>query len=276
MESVISDSFDVTTLLGSKLGLSTLLPVSFVEEREFTLNNHLNIFPNETFSTLPKLRYFGVGIKGCYNADDDILVSAYNPSRSNMNLYQFIPIRCVPVDEDLSDSERVNYRLRQRKTINGVEYFLYYLKVLEFGDAIKFKRINPLTGLEEAYELDSSYLSPTPVKPSTNTTVTSSTSSVVAYNTAKVALSADEVLEYINVAYNGDTRYARISEIGFFTGVDKVVTGTSSQNVSIDYTEAIYTQLFQHLCYSGISLSRSGVSLDSTFEITSSGIITEA
>ena len=273
MQSIVANSFNVTTLLGSHLGLTSLLPVDFASNHECTLNNHLNIQANTVPSYTPKLRYFGVGIKGCYNADDDILVSAYNPSRANMNLFTPIPIRCVPVDEDLTDSERALYRLRQRKTLaDGNEYFLYWLKCLTIDSEIKFKRINPLTGAEEAYELDSSNLTPTPEKPSTDSTVTSSTSSIIAYGTASLEITADEILEYINVAFDGDTRYARISELGLFTGDDKTVTGTTGQDVSISYTEAVYTMLHSHLTWTGSPLTDSGSKFTSTLDITTSGI----
>ena len=275
MQSVIADSFNTTTLLGSHLGLSALLPVPFDRKPEDTLNAHLNIFPNEAFNEMPKLRYFGVGIRGCYNADDEILASAYNPSRVNMNLFGLIPIRCVPVDEDLSDAERAQYRLRQRKTVGGEECFLYYLKVMGFDNSIKFKRINNSTGEETPYELNPEYLNPTPIKPATNTTVETSDSSIVAYCTANVNLQANEVLEYINRRYDGDTRWARISEIGFFTGVDKQVSGTSGQGVAFNYTEALYTMLYEHLTWTGTPLTHIGANINSLFEITSAGAISK-
>ena len=274
MQSVIADSFNTTTLLGSHLWLSSLLPVNFDLKREDTINAHLNIFPNEEFSEVPKLRYFGVGIRGCYNADDEILSSAYNPSRVNMNLFGLIPIRCVPIDEDLPDAERAHYRLRQRKVIGTEECFLYYLKLMEFDSAgIRFKRINNSTGEEIPYELNPEYLSPTPVKPSTNNTIETTDSSIVAYCNATVNLKASEVLEYINRRYDGDTRWARISEIGFFSGVDKQVTGSSGQGVPFSYNEAIYTMLYEHLTWTGTPLTHVGSNISSVFEITSSGAI---
>lgn len=275
-QSIIADSFDVTTLLGSHLGLSSLLPVSFEAQHEFTINNYLNIFPNTSPKAMPKLRYFGIGIKGCYNADDGILVSAFNPKRTNMNLFQPVPIRCRPVDEDLSAAERKNYRLRIRKTINGNDYFLYYLKVLTFADTIKYKQINPVTGAEKEYSLNSSYLEPTPEKQGADATITTSTAQVVAYCNAQVAVEASEILEYINAMY-GDSRYARVSEIGFFTGDDQEVTGSTSQGASVTYTEAMYVQLYNHLTNTGIPLTNSGMKIDSSFEITSRGdVLTQA
>ena len=74
MQNVVSDSFDVTTLLGSKLGLSLLLPLDMDSHAEYTLNHLFNVFRNEPLNgETPKLKYFGVGIRGCYNADDNTM-----------------------------------------------------------------------------------------------------------------------------------------------------------------------------------------------------------
>ena len=68
MQNVLSDSFDVTTLLGSRLGLASLLPLNTPSDSQFTLNRLFNVFPNESLNgEQAKIRYFGVGIKGCYN-----------------------------------------------------------------------------------------------------------------------------------------------------------------------------------------------------------------
>ncbi len=274
-QSIIADRYDTTTLLGSEIGLSALLPVNFTAKPEFTLNTDLNIFPNETITVRPKMRYFGIGIKGCYNVDDGILSAAYNPQRMNMNLYQMVPFRCVPIDEDLSDAEKASYRLRQRKTINGHEYFLYWLKVINYLSDIKFKRVNPADGSEEAYELDPSYLHPEPVKPSTDLTLINSQANIVAYCEAKLTIEASEVLEYIRTYYQGDTRYAKISEVGFYTGVDKEVSGLTGQNVAFTYTEAIYTMLYNHATWQGTPLSHEPDKIESTYQICSNGAITQ-
>lgn len=271
-----ADSFDTTTLLGSHLNLSTLLPVDFNTFKECTLNTYFNVFPNESFNTTPKLQYFGIGNRGCYNVDDEILTSAYNPARTNMNLYNLLPIRCRPVDEDLTDAERASYRMRVRKTLqDGNDYFLYYLKVMEYVDGIKFKRFNPITGKEEPYELNTENLEPKPQKPKTSTIVTAEDTSVIAYCTANITIEAKEVLEYIRIAYEGDTRYARISEAGFFTGVDKTVNGTSGQGAPITYKESIYTMLYNHHTWTGHSLTREEFAFKSQFDITSNGSISE-
>ena len=282
MQSVVADSFDTTTLIGSKLGLSTLLPGEIIEEPELTLNSYLGIATNENTlnGETPKLQYFGIGIGGSYNADDGILVSAYNPSRTDMNLYHMIPIRCRPVDEDLTDAERAKYRLRTKKILNdGNEYYLYYLKVLDFDAEVKLKKINMSTGAESNYNLSKEFLDPIPKKPDTSVTIETNDTSIVAYRDATVEVSAEEVLEYINIQYNGDTRYARISEIGFFTGVERNIlidVQQGNQLVQKNYKEAVYVQLYNHATWLGTSLSSEGMSIESTFQITSTGSISEA
>lgn len=271
----IASRYDVTTLLGSHLGLSMLLPVGYNPMKEFTLNSLLNVHPNEDITEMPKLRYCGIGIRGCYNADDDILATPYNPRRSNMNLYRPIPIRCRPVDEDLTEHERAQYRMRQRTVLNGEEVFLYWLKVINFSNEIKYKRINAINGKEENIELDRANLNPEPVKVSDLTTVDASANAqIVAYCEASVNITANEVLEYITRKYEGDTRYARISEVGFFTGVDKVVSGMTGQNIPINYTEALNCHLYDHSTWTGSCLSSAGEFIDSKWEICSNGAIT--
>lgn len=275
MPTVFNDSFNVTTLLGSQLTLSSILPVNFNLERTFTLNNHLGIYPNAAVNEIPKLHYFGVGIGGCYNVNDGNLQAPFNPARTNMNLYHLIPIRCVPVAEDLTSAERAKYRLRQRATLDdGEEYFLYYLKVLEFSDDITYVRINPSDGTEVPYELDSSNLAPTPNKVSSDSSVIANTSTIVGYYETNIEVNADEILEYIKVHFAGDTRYAAISEIGFFTGVDFDAQGYDGNNVGISYKEAAYTQLYCHTTCNGIPLTHSGMKTSFPFRIATNGIIT--
>ena len=188
-----------------------------------------------------------------------------------MNLYNLIPIRCRPVDEDLSAAERALYRLRVKKVINGNEYFCYYLKVLNYTSTeVKTKRINIASGREEPYELSDNYLNPVPEKPSTDTTIETSANSIISYADATIEVAATEVLEYIRVFYNGDTRYAKISELGFFTGADVEVTvgGTT-------YLESIQTQLFNHVTWLGANLTREGMTFKSTFQINSNGSISD-
>ena len=272
MESIVSDRFVTTTLVGSKLMIQKMLTNDYDDMSQYTLNSHFNIQPNAPFPTNPQIKYFGVGTKGCYNADDGILSSAYNPERTNLNLYNLIPIRCRPIDDDISDSERSKYRLRTRATINGNEYWLYYLKMLTLESTnVTFKRYT-LSGKQEEYELSRDNLNPKPTKPSVSTSINNNEAQVAACINASVIVEASEILEYIRVAHNGDTRYAKISELGLFAGEDIKVSGTTSQGATITYDEATGVLLFNHSTWLGTTLSHEGYSYTSKFTITNSGV----
>lgn len=285
-ESIISDSYDVTTILGSSLGLASLLPIRFDYQRDLSLDRVLNtegyrreLTDDDLKNT--RLQYFGVGIRGCYNTTDEILTTAYHPSRLNMNLYTPIPIRCVPVNEDLSETERAKYRVRVKANIGQGDdiqtYILYYLKKLEFDGTIKYKEIDPTTGDEtDGVILSDAYLSPTPVKPTTDSALSAYDRNIIAYADAHLTLEADEILEYIRAVYHGDTRYARISELGFFTGVEQEISvpaGDGTTGTNITYTEAINVHLYNHSTWIGTPLTHSGMKMESTFQIMSSGAI---
>ena len=71
-----------------------------------------------------------------------------------------------------------------------------------------------------------------------------------------------EVTEAINVLYNGDLRYAKVSELGLFSGEDQTVTGADGNNVAMTYTEAVFVQLALHYCYLGTDLSNAAATED--------------
>lgn len=271
MESIITDSYTVTTLLGSATMLSKLIPGEYNQRKEFSINTLLNFFPDKDMTYEPKLMYFGIGIGGAYNADDEYLRSAYKPDRRNMGLFKPIPLRCRPIDEDITEAERAKYRFRVRENIDGEDKWCYYAKKLKFNNGIAFKRFS-VSGKEEPYELDAQNLTPKPTKPKDSDMVKSDSSSIVAYCEAELDIAAGEVLEYIRAKYKGDTRYAVISELGLFTGSDEQVEGVTDQNVPITYNEAIGAQLFSHTTWVGTALTSEGMTMRSNFMITSTGI----
>lgn len=271
MQNVMSDKFSTITLLGAETNLASMLPVKFELNHEFTLNNYLNIFPNQVPATRPVVAYYGIGIGGCYNVDDESLSAAYNPQRMDMNLYKPIPFRCVPIDEDLTPEERSLYRLRQRATINGTEYFLYWLKKMEFNDGIKYQQQNA-DGTTTDYILDPSHLNPVPVKPDSNEVINTINPSVIAYVEANINIYGYEVLEYIN-AYYGNNIYAKISELGLYTGVDKEVQGMSGQNTPFTYTEAIFTKLYMKNTWIGTPLTDRQDAIEGVQKITTNGTL---
>ena len=239
-----------------------------------TLNSKYGVLvPSQTNGTwvnvpeagkVPAIAYFGVGIRGFYNitADDDIspLSQPYAPKATEMDLYRPIPIRCVPIEEDLAGDVADNYRLRTTMTIDGNTYVCYWLKKIAFESRLNVNTVNA-SGVTTQFDFEnlSENLSPDPVVPTTPSVVTGSSKVVVSAN-IKCVLNGYEILEAINTIYHGDLRRARISEWGIYTGVDKQATRTHIVNgntVEDTYTEAAYVQLAAKRCTTGVDLSNS-------------------
>lgn len=218
----------------------------------YKYTNHHEVVPTQ----LPRIQYFGLGIKGFVNADDGILANPYLPSNKELDLYEPIPLRCVPIDEDLSAAERANYRMRVRKTINGVPYFCYYLKKLQIVDnVVQITQTNPITNQQEPYNFSAADLTPIPAVPATSGEQSGEVATANISFRVGLEYFGSEVLEAINAMYAGDMRYAKISEIGLYSGQDQQVNGFDANNVPFQYTESIYTQLSYKICNIGTAIA---------------------
>lgn len=212
-----------------------------------TLNYKYNVQPDVIPTESPKIAYFGIGTRGFKNLDDANLAAPFIPSASNLDLFESIPFRVVPIENDLAPSERLKYRMRVMRNIGGVSYWCYYLKVLSIIDnRVKIIQTDITTGEEvELDVLDSNNLTPTPGNTSAEGTVATNTKISVAL-TANLQITGAEVLEAVNIVYNGNLLRAVISEIGIYTGRDQMVTASDGQGGSFNTEEAIYAQLGYH------------------------------
>lgn len=240
-----------------------------------TLNFKYTAFHEIVPTQLPRIQYFGLGIKGFVNADDGILATPYTPSNKELDLYEPIPIRCVPADEDLSAAERANYRLRVRKTVNNIPYFFYYLKKLTTIDnTVKITQTNPITNQQEPYTFSAADLTPVPAIPATSGEQSGEVATANISFRVGMEYLGSEVLEAINVLYGGDMRYAKISEIGLYSGQDQQVTGYDVNNVPFQYTESVFTQLCYKICNIGTAVPNSSFRSSRSFLLGDGNLIT--
>ena len=256
-ESIFQNSGSVNTILGSLNRLSSFLPLAYPINKTTTLNYKYGVIPAVTPIAPPKLQYFGLGVKGFYCTSDGTIDHVkYNPDCRNMDLYSPIPIRVLPIADDLKWEDRKNYRMRVVTTINGNQYVCYYLKKIVWDPATVTMVQIATDGSEQEYVLDSSYL--TPSVPSTAQTgggeLTSSTRLVVRA-VGKCNVSMDELANTVSVF---DLNYAVISELGFYTGCDVYLDedGTLMTDVEVEdddslvdgaaSIEAAYVQLAKH------------------------------
>lgn len=272
-DSLISP-FEVTkTILGIRNELIGITALQHNPLLDTTLNykygNNADVVPSEK----PKVAYFGIGINGAYNVDDGNLSTPYIPSMQNMDLYAPIPFRCVPLDEDLTPAERSNYRMRIRQTINEQDFWCYYLKKITFVDTdVQITRTDPTTQEEEAFELDTNNLNPTPQVPSATGVQAAEGTEVNVTTNCKLQILGSEVLEAVSAMY-GDPRRANVSEIGVYTGLDQTVTGQDSEGNDIDYLEAVYAQMAIHYCSIGFPFLSAGAVKDMSLRLGKSNVM---
>lgn len=238
----------VITLLGSKIALENNLGITPNYDTSTTINSLYNVFPTMTPSqgNRPTEQYFGVGIGGDYYSGTSNLMNPQELSATNMNLYKHIPLRAVPIEQDLTGSDRDQYRMRSVETRNGRQYVCYYLKKIVFANSqVQYGKYDPILGSDQPYSIDPSNLNPKPPATPVDGATTNLTEEITASISANLPILGSEIIEVINVLYGGDMRYARISELGIYTGVDQLVDSTDSKGNKISYTEAIYAQLAQ-------------------------------
>jgi len=237
------------TLAIIKTEIAGLTPVSASFDYDTTLNYKYSLFNNIPPEDSTTLKYFGIGVNGCRYVDEHNTLIPYVPEITDMDLYTPLPFRCVPITNDLTPVERANYRMRVLQNIKGVDYFCYYLKLIDITTPdVIFTETDLETGDETILTLDNANLNPSP-----NELVVVGVLDVSkegsAYVEGTITITGAEVLEAINIMYDGDITKANISEIGLYSGEDKEVTS------DITYNESMYTQLAVHKCFNNIDFS---------------------
>ena len=258
-DTVFKSAGSVTTILGAMNQFQAFADLDFVDDVRTTLNAKYNLFPERHPTTVPMLRYFGIGIRGYQNTDGNQGARPFSPKATDMDLYTPIPIRCVPATNDLTQTERQRYRMRVRTTFNGVEYICYYLKTIVW-DPSRVELVQKDTDdVETPYALDPSNLNPEPPSFETGGSIDTNLNRVIVRATGVCEITGAEVNEAVNVIYGADVSKARISELGFYTGCD---IGVDSNEQPVDGAgmnkEAIYVQLCKKRCTLGTDLSDPG------------------
>ena len=253
------------TILCTYNELGVIVPLNSIYFLDTTLNHKYNLFPNSVPSNTPKIKYFGIGVKGYKNLDNQQLAAPYVPKPTNMDLYDPIPIKIVPVADDLTSEERAKYRLRVKQNINGQDYWCYYLKLLDYQSTnVKLIQTDLKTKLEEEItELDPTNLTPTPTDVSTTGYVSYETEQDAVAD-AIITITGEEVLESISIIKNDMLPAVRVSEIGLYSGEDLNVTIDN-----VNYTEAIYSQLAYHITSLGDDMSNPSNTVSRTIRLSS-------
>ena len=245
---IYRDFNSVTTILAIENQLTASLGIKMNYRPGTTRNSKLGILDDVVPEVVPRIRYFGIGIKGYANlTSENNIAQPFMPAATDFDLFEGIPFRCVT--EPLTGDEAKQYVMRDEKVIDGIKYYRYWLKKIEFeSSTVRLTKVVDKT--EEQFTLDSTNLYPTPVD-LFPTDISKVQTRVVASVTGICRITGAEVTEVINAMYGGDMRRARISEIGTYSGIPYTVKDSDGS----EREEAIYVQLATHKCTTGQALS---------------------
>lgn len=258
-EQVLRASNSVNTIIGIMNQFHSFLDINYVQNFATTLNSKYNVLAGlQSPPTEPLLQYFGIGICGYQNLDDQQAALPYEPKATNMDLYGPIPVRCVLKADENSLIDRTKYRLRREVVIGTATYVLYYLKKIVFNPNQIVMKHRDVSGVETDYILDpNSFLTPTPTTPQIDGSTDTNTNRIVVRATGVCEVTGAEVNEVVDVLYQGDSRYKRISELGFYTGCDVFVNSSEVYvpSATSGNKEAAYVQLAKHRTSLGSDMS---------------------
>lgn len=219
-------------------------------------------YDSELDTTKMKSQYYVIGNLGHRVITvDNIAVTTPVPHLStDAGLYHMIPFavrEIYPSNNDLSQGERLSYRLRKTLEIDSKIYAAYYAKVID-NSAVS---ADLLLSTVDNDVVSTSVFSPSisnlrPTQPSIG--ATSSGSFLSTSSATVIPLTALEVAEIISACtlLYGNPSLAIVTEIGIVQGADKSVTGrypaTGTQNVAAvaadTYYELVGAQITNHIC----------------------------
>lgn len=240
------------TIFAAHLSTCKMMNRPFSVLPNSTLNQKFNVHPNElpAVNEYPVLGYIGIGNKG---ASYEVTTSGYVLTTPiphlprDASLYNFIPFLVRDINDDISSTERMKYRMRVPVTINGITYVAYYLRALSIQDLIPTVEMRNVAGetiTTTTFTPTLSDLSPTP--PVISNTNVNDPNGDYLVSTAKVTFTLNQtdvtnIMDACALLY-GDPRYAVINEIALCTGLDKIVKGMFGSATN-NYTDTIATQV---------------------------------
>ncbi len=247
---------NVRSIYGAYLQTCALLGFNVDIKPNSTLNQKFDLFPNEIFNTgeTPTVKYLTIGNGGhtaSMGVDGLPLINPVPHSPRHAALYNHLPFIIREVGEDLTPGERLLYRLRVPRTIDGVNYMCYYAKVLDMSMVEpKIELRNNTDGIITATDFTPSLADLNPVKPviPVNGNITSTGNYLASTAKIEFVMNEAEITELLNacnIIYGSDN-YAFISEIGLCSGVDRSLMGNFGGPPSA-YTEAVGVQIMNFI-----------------------------
>jgi len=124
------------TIYGLEYQANKLVGLPYTPRINTTLNEKFGVLPNEAAGSDidHSVKYIGLGTGGELVANSVNGYSRTQHSPLDAALFEHVPFVIRPVTNDLSAAEQTKYRLKVRKTIHNVDYYQYFLRVINSSD----------------------------------------------------------------------------------------------------------------------------------------------
>lgn len=238
------------TIYMANLELASSLGLPYEVHTNTTLNEKLNHLVKETppVDGYPTIKYWCIGIGGNGTIQDGNVYPYSLHMPWDACPFEMVPFVMRTKDQDLDYAQKLNYRLRVERIVNGQTYICYYLKAFDFKSDIEYKNefsqiahrgdintIDPLN-LDEKDPLNPKPVSKVGKIIGTNTSYLVKKAKLTFYLSVS---EMEEIKKNIELLYPNKTdKDYKISEICVCFGKDKVVN---------NITEAIQAQVAYHI-----------------------------
>lgn len=245
---------NVPTIMKSYIQSAMLMGKPFVKKPYSTINDKLHIQEGATLNAgeYPTMKVVVIGnggLKVATGADGLGYMVSYVHKPTDTALFRELPFLAVPVNADIGDVTRANYRLRKIVTgFDGNQYIAYYGKIIDVA--------TPSTTIEERIvqpdgtvgggprDPQPGDLTPVPTILSSGSSVTTTGTYISSSTKVDFILNATDVTNILNASQImfGDQNHGIISEIALCAGIDRnVISG------SVPYTESLATTVISFL-----------------------------
>lgn len=242
----------VRTVWGLLLQAAALQQTPLQYYEHSTMNEKLDIQagvypPNGVY---PKLAYYALGIGGLKaTLDTSGLMSFdnYQHQVSDAMPFNIVPMVLREITNDLTVTERANYGLRKRLTINGTAYYAYYLRRLNLTGikpTINKKVVSNGVATITPWTPDSSVMNPEPTDYTATDAAIMDGTYLMVNSPNTIQLELWEITELLNVGeiLYGDAAKMNIGEVCLVSGVDKAVN-VDSNGSTVTFNEVIAAQV---------------------------------
>jgi hypothetical protein len=245
------------TAYGLKAIIRLLLGHTPDADPKSTVNERLDILGTARPTNNEKVR-LGVLIAGnkghryVPGEEGIALTSIQDHTATNASLYGPMPLCVRSVDDDLSKEMRDKYCLRKENTLNGLPVYEYYGMWVDIDPEDvnvimrKITREPNQPPVIEIFHPDTEDLYPTPIALPTTGAVTTTDVSISCSAVLTVTMPENILEEFINSAklkYNGDERYAVLSEFALCLSAQRTVSINTTSGQA-NFLESIGTQIY--------------------------------